>query len=93
MAVLTDTNLTSYKKYLDDLSTQLGRWSSYLSTARNNLNSSTGSTFRTQYSKGKKATTNITSILDILTRAKADLDKLVKDSNDFYTTSYNASKK
>ena len=66
MAVLTDQNLVTYKKYIDDLQTQIKAWNTYLSSAERALNSSTGSTFRSKYAKGKKATTNIQSIIDIL---------------------------
>lgn len=93
MAVLTDQNLVTYKKYIDDLQTQIKAWNTYLSSAERALNSSTGSTFRSKYAKGKKATTNIQSIIDILQSLQKDLSKLVTDANAFYTTSYNASKK
>ena len=93
MAILTDQNLVEYKKYLTDLSTQIKGWTKYLSTAESTINKGTGSTFRTQYAKGKKATANIQSIIDILQSLQKDLNKLVSDANAFYTTSYNASKK
>lgn len=93
MAVLTDQNLVNYKKYLDDLSIQIKAWTKYLSAAESTLNKGTGSTFRTKYAKGKKATTNIQSIIDILQSLQKDLNKLISDANAFYTTSYNASKK
>ena len=93
MAVLTDKNLATYKKYLNDLSVQVNSWSKYLSTAESTINKGTGSTFRSQYTKGKKATTNIQTIIDILQSLQKDLKKLILDANAFYTTSYNASKK
>lgn len=93
MAVLTDKNLATYKKYLNDLSIQVNSWSKYLSTAESTINKGTGSTFRSQYAKGKKATTNIQTIIDILQSLQKDLKKLISDANAFYTTSYNASKK
>lgn len=93
MAVLTDKNLTNYKKYLTELKTQINAWSKYLSTAESTINKGTGSTFRTEYAKGKKATTNIQSVIDILQSLQKDLNKLISDANAFYTTSYNASKK
>lgn len=93
MAVLSDQNLVNYKKYLSDLSIQINGWSKYLSTAETTLNKGTGSTFRTQYAKGKKATTNIQSVIDILQSLQKDLKTLINDANAFYTTSYNASKK
>ena len=93
MAVLTDKNLATYKKYLNDLSVQVNSWSKYLSTAESTINKGTGSTFRSQYAKGKKATTNIQTIIDILQSLQKDLKKLISDANAFYTTSYNASKK
>ena len=93
MAVLTDKNLATYKKYLNDLSVQVNSWSKYLSTAESTINKGTGNTFRTKYTKGKKATTNIKTIIDILQSLQKDLKKLISDANAFYTTSYNASKK
>lgn len=93
LAVLTDQNLVNYKKYLDDLNVQIKAWTKYLSSAENTLNSGTGSTFRTKYAKGKKATTNIQSVIDILQSLQKDLNKLIADASAFYTTSYNASKK
>ena len=93
MPLLTDKNLTNYKKYLNDLSLQINSWSKYLSTAESTINKGTGSTFRSQYTKGKKATTNIQTIIDILQSLQKDLKKLILDANAFYTTSYNASKK
>ena len=93
MAVLTDKNLSTYKKYLNDLSIQVNSWSKYLSTAESTITKGTGNTFRSQYSKGKKATTNIKTIIDILQSLQKDLKKLISDANAFYTTSYNASKK
>ncbi len=93
MAVLTDKNLATYKKYLNDLSIQVNSWSKYLSTAESTINKGTGNTFRTKYTKGKKATTNIKTIIDILQSLQKDLKKLISDANAFYTTSYNASKK
>lgn len=93
MPLLTDKNLSNYKKYLDDLSLQINSWSKYLSTAESTINKGTGSTFRSQYTKGKKATTNIQTIIDILQSLQKDLKKLILDANAFYTTSYNASKK
>ena len=92
MPLLTDKNLTNYKKYLNDLSLQINSWSKYLSTAESTINKGTGSTFRSQYTKGKKATTNIQTIIDILQSLQKDLKKLILDANAFYTTSYNASK-
>lgn len=53
----------------------------------------TGSEFRSKYAKGKKATENIKTIIDILQSLQKDLKILVNDANTFYTTSYNASKK
>lgn len=53
----------------------------------------TGSEFRNKYAKGKKATENIKTIIDILQSLQKDLKLLVDDANTFYTTSYNASKK
>lgn len=93
MAVLTDQNLANYKKYLDDLSVQIKAWTKYLETAETTINKGTGSTFRTQYAKGKKATQNIQAIIDILQSLQKDLNNLITDANAFYTTSYNASKK
>lgn len=93
MAVLTDKNLTNYKNYLESLKTQVAAWTNYLADAEKLINSGTGSTFRTNYSKGKKATTNIQSIIDILQSLRKDLNQLIGDANTFYTTSYNASKK
>ena len=93
MAVLTDNNLVSYKKALDDLKVQINGWTKYLSNAETVINKGTGATFRTQYSKGKKATANIQSIIDILQSLQKDLNNLISDANAFYTTSYNASKK
>ena len=93
MAVLTDKNLSTYKKYLNDLSIQVNSWSKYLSTAESTITKGTGSTFRFQYAKGKKTTTNIKTIIDILQSLQKDLKKLISDANAFYTTSYNASKK
>lgn len=93
MAVLTDQNLVTYKKYIDDLQTQIKSWNTYLSSAERTLNNSTGSTFRSKYAIGKKATTNIQSIIDILQSLQKDLNKLISDANAFYTTSINASKK
>lgn len=93
MAVLTDQNLTNYKKYLDDLKTQVNGWTSYLANAESAINKGTGSEFRTKYAKGKKATTNIQTVIDVLQSLKSDLNKLISDANAFYTTSYNASKK
>ena len=91
MAVLTDKNLTAYKKALDDLRTQINGWTKYLSDAETLINKGTGATFRSEYAKGKKATQNIQSIIDILQSLKSDLNKLISDANAFYTTSYNAS--
>ena len=93
MAVLSDKNLTEYKKYLDDLKVQINGWTKYLSNAESLINKGTGSTFRTQYAKGKKATANIQQVVDILQSVQKDLNKLISDANAFYTTSYNASKK
>ena len=93
MAVLSDQNLVKYKSYLDDLKTQVNSWTKYLSNAETALNSSVGNTFKTQYSKGKKAAANIQSIIDILQSLKKDLNTLVTDATAFYTTSLNASKK
>ena len=93
MAILTDKNLVEYKKNLTELSTQINGWTKYLSTAESTINKGTGSTFRNQYTKGKKATTNIQVIIDTLQSLQKDLNKLVSDANAFYTTSYNASKK
>ncbi len=93
MAVLTDQNLVQYKKNLDDLSVQIKSWTKYLSTAESLINKGTGSTFRTKYAKGKKATTNIQTVIDILQSLQKDLNVLINDANAFYTTSYNASKK
>lgn len=93
MAVLTDQNLVEYRNALNDLKTQINGWTSYLSSAESLINKGVGATFRTKYAKGKKATTNIQSIIDILQSLKKDLSKLVSDANAFYTTSYNASKK
>ncbi len=93
MAVLSDKNLENYKKYLDDLKIQINAWTKYLSTAEQTLNKGTGSTFRSQYAIGKKATTNIQSVVDILQSLQKDLKNLITDANAFYTTSYNASKK
>lgn len=93
MPLLTDKNLSTYKKCLDDLSIQVNSWTKYLSTAESTINKGTGSTFRSQYTKGKKATTNIQTIIDILQSLQKDLKKLISDANAFYTTSYNASKK
>ena len=53
----------------------------------------TGNTFRTNYAKGKKASQNISEIIDILGTVQSDLKKLIVDAKAFYTTSYNASKK
>lgn len=53
----------------------------------------TGNTFRTNYTKGKKASQNISEIIDILGTVQSDLKKLIVDADAFYTTSYNASKK
>lgn len=64
-----------------------------MSTAESLINKGTGSTFRTKYAKGKKATTNIQTVIDILQSLQKDLNVLINDANAFYTTSYNASKK
>ena len=93
MAVLTDQNLKNYKKNLDDLNVQINSWTKYLSTAETCINKGVGSTFRTKYTKGKKATEQIKTIIDILQSLQKDLKALVNDANAFYTTSYNASKK
>ena len=93
MAILTDKNLVEYKKNLTELSTQINGWTKYLSTAETTITKGTGSTFRTKYVKGQKATQNIKDIIDILQSLQKDLNKLVSDANAFYTTSYNASKK
>ena len=93
MAVLSDKNLVNYKKYLDDLNIQIKSWTKYLSSAEGVINKGTGSAFRLDYAKGKKATSNIQSMIDILQSLQKDLNKLISDANAFYTTSYNASKK
>lgn len=92
MAVLTDQNLTEYKKAIDSLNVEIGKWSTYLSNAEKVLNNSTGSTFRTKYAKGKKATQNIQSVIDILQALKNDLTKLVNDATNFYNISLAASR-
>ena len=93
MAVLTDQNLVNYKKALDDLKVQVSAWTKYLSDAETALNSSTGKTFRDEYTKGKNATKSIQEIIDILQSLKKDFNTLVSDANAFYVTSYNESKK
>ena len=93
MAVLTDANLKLFKKNINTLQAEVNMWTNYLQTASTSISKGTGSRFRTEYAKGKKATENIQAIIDILTSQKADLDKLVKDANTYYTKSYNASKK
>ena len=93
MAVVSDQNLAAYKSTLDDLQTEINSWSKYLSIASETLNKGIGSTFRTQYSIGKKATANIQSIIDILQSLQGDLNKLIEDANTFYKKSANASKK
>ena len=93
MAVLSDKNLKAYKKSLDDLNAQVKAWKTYLSQAETTLNKGTGSTFRTNYAKGKKATQNIQAVIDILQSLQKDLNNLINDANAFYTTSHNASKK
>ena len=92
MAILTDQNLVNYKKALDDLKIQVSAWTKYLSDAETALGSSTGATFRTEYTKGKNATKNIQEIIDILQALKKDLNTLISDANAFYVTSYNAGK-
>ncbi len=93
MAVLSDANLKLYKKYVTDLQTQVNAWKTYLSTASSAINKGTGSTFRTEYAKGKKATENIQAIIDILQSLQGDLNKLIADANAYYNTSVKASKK
>ena len=93
MSVLSDQNLQDYKKYLDELQLQANAWKSYASKASDTINSATGSTFRTNYAKGKKATENIKAIVDILNSLEKDLMKLVSDASAFYVTSLHASKK
>ena len=93
MALLTDQNLVNYKKALDELSTQINSWSTFLTDASTVLNKGTGSEFRANYSIGKKASTNMQTVIDILQSLQKDLQKLITDANAFYTASYNASKK
>ena len=93
MAVLSDQNLAAYKQRIDDLTAQVTSWTQYLSEAESVLNKGTGSTFRTKYAKGQKATTNIQKIIDILQSLKKDLNILLDAAHSFYSTSYAASKK
>ena len=93
MVVLSDENLSTYKSTLDELQTEINSWSKYLSVASETLNKGIGSTFRTQYSVGKKATTNIQSIIDILQSLQNDLKKLISDANDYYKACTKAHKK
>lgn len=90
MAVLTDQNLVEYKKALDVLNTEVNKWTSYLNNAKQLISSGTGSAFRTKYAKGKKASQNIQSIIDILQSLQNDLKALIADATTFYNTSYNA---
>lgn len=93
MAVLSDKNLSSFKKYVDALSAEIKSMQTYLTTAENTITSSTGATFRTAYAKGKVATNNIIIIIDTLQDLKNDLNTLVTDANKFYQVSLDASKK
>lgn len=93
MAVLTDQNLRNYAKYLDQLAGAISSMNTELDKAETLLNKSTGATFRANYAKGKKATSNIQSIIDILQSLKKDLNTLVNDGKKFYETSLQASKK
>ena len=93
MALLTKRNLALYKKYVDDLSTQIASLSSYLKTARELINDETGSSFRQNYDIGLKATTNINNIIDILDSLKGDLEVIKADAVAFWNTSNSASSK
>lgn len=93
MAVLSDANLSGFGKYVVELRNQVQTLQTQLTTAEKELNSSTGATFRTEYAKGKKASANISAVIDILQTLKKDLNVLITDAYAFYTTSVNASKK
>lgn len=92
MAVLTDANLKKFKTNIDNLQTEVNKWSQYIGDAKTQVNSSIGSQFRTDFAIGKKATENITSILDLLTTLEKDLKTLVNESNKFYSSAVKANK-
>ena len=85
MAVLTDQNLVNYKKAIDDLKVQVSAWTKYLSDAETALNSSTGKTFRDEYTKGNNATKSIQEIIDILQSLKSS--SIPAASADYYIIS------
>ena len=64
-----------------------------MSTAEIAIDKGTGTTFRLQYVKGKTATANIKTIIDLLQTLKSDLNKLCDNATVFYTTSKKAATK
>ena len=93
MTLLSDSNLATYKKYIEDLGKQTDNWKKYLADADTIINKNTGSTFRTEYAIGRKATTNIKEVIDILQSLQQDLMKLYDSALDYYKKSYNATNK
>lgn len=91
--MLSDANLKKFRQYIDELSSHVQNSKKVLSNAETLISKGIGSTFRTEYAKGKKATTNIQSIIDILQSLEGDLNKLTLDAKSYYNALNQASKK
>ena len=90
--VLTAANLKKFYENLTTIEAEVKNWHSLLEKARTDLNSGIGAEFSQGYPKGKKASENINTILEILQSSEQDLNALIEAANQYYQEQANANK-